>query len=152
MNLRAHPERIFLLKYLFIGLICCGFAVYAAYDGFLAYPAERPRAEAWENLQTEFKAEERTKLVAKWKTMAKENGWSAKQIRKDDNVAAIQNKIYWQYAFIVIGLGSFFHFLLGSIFFLLFIFTHILYKFNLRKVEKIRLPENGDKPEVSDFE
>ncbi|MGI9495938.1 MAG: hypothetical protein ACR2NK_07800 [Mariniblastus sp.] len=105
MNLRAHPERLFLLKYLFIGLICCGLAVYAAYDGFLAYPAELPRAEAWESLQTEFKAEERTKLVAKWKTMAKENGWSAKQVRKDDNVAAIQNKIYWQYAFIVIGLA-----------------------------------------------
>lgn len=104
MNLRAQPELNFLLKYLFIGLICCGFSVYAAYDGFLAYPAELPRAAAWENLQIEFKAEERTELIAKWKAMAKENGWSAKQIRKDDTVAAIQNKIYWQYAFIVIGL------------------------------------------------
>eukprot|EP01045_Picozoa_sp_COSAG04_P060085 COSAG04_NODE_30132_length_264_cov_0.945455_1_plen_32_part_01 len=32
MNLRAHPEKIFLLKYLAIGVICCGFAAYAAYD------------------------------------------------------------------------------------------------------------------------
>ena len=108
MNLRAHPEKIFLLKYLAIGVICCGFAAYAAYDGFLAYPAELPRATAWEKLQNEIEADptlDRTELVARWKAMAKENGWSAKQIRKDDTVAAIQNKIYWQYAFIVIGLA-----------------------------------------------
>ncbi|MDA7924284.1 hypothetical protein N9B60_02695 [Mariniblastus sp.] len=108
MNLRAHPERIFLLKYLAIGMICCAFAVYAAYDGFLAYPAELPRAHAWQKLQAEIEADstlDRTDLVAQWKTLAKENDWSAKQIRKDDTVSAIQNKIYWQYAFIVIGLS-----------------------------------------------
>ena len=74
MNLRAQPERMFLLKFLVIGLICCAFAVYSAYDGFLAYPAEIPRAAAWEKLQLENEAD------------------------------AIQNKIYWQYVFIGLGL------------------------------------------------
>lgn len=108
MNLRAHPERVFLLKYLAIGLICCGFALYAAYDGFIAYPAELPRATAWEELKTEIEADpalERADLVAQWKIISKENGWSAKQVQKDGTVAAIQNKIYWQYAFIIIGLS-----------------------------------------------
>jgi hypothetical protein len=107
MNLRAQPERIFLLKYLLIGLISCAFAAYSAYDGFFAYPAEIPRAAAWDKLQSENEADsslDRTDMIAQWKTMAKEKSWSAKQIRKDDTVAAIQNKIYWQYAFIGLGL------------------------------------------------
>ena len=108
MNLRAHPERNFLLKYFAIGIFCCAFAVYAAYDGCLAYPAELRRANAWKNLQVEREADpslERAALVARWKTIAKENGWSAKQIRKDDTAGAIQTKIYWQYVFMVIGLS-----------------------------------------------
>jgi len=107
MNLRANPERNFLLKYLAIGIACCAFAVYAGYDGFLAYPAELPRANAWKSLQDEKNADpsiEQTDLVARWKAIAKKNGWSAKQIRKDDTAAAIQSKIYWQYVFIVVGL------------------------------------------------
>ena len=52
-------------------------------------------------------------------------------------------KKYFNYSFILIGLGSLFHFLLGTIFFLFFLFTLLLYRFNLKKSETIKFPFLG---------
>ncbi len=103
MNLRATPEKKFLLKYLLIGLGCLGFAIYSFYDGIFAYPAKIPRSEAWAELKAQdLPAEE---LSKRWKVVAKENGWSSKQLTKDESIEAIKNLIIYQYIFMVIGLG-----------------------------------------------
>lgn len=108
MNLRAEPESKFLFKYLIIGVGCIGFAIYCFYDGFFAYPARIPRAEAWAKLEAQVESDpelDRAYLNDHWKVIAKENGWSSKQLTKDDTVEEIHNLIIYQYVFIVIGLA-----------------------------------------------
>lgn len=108
MNLRATPESKFLLKYLVIGIGCLGFAIYSFYDGVFAYPARIPRAQAWTELKAEIEADPnltRTDLNDRWKVVAKENGWSPKQLTKDETVKSIENLIIYQYVFMAIGLG-----------------------------------------------
>lgn len=106
MNLRANAERKFLLKYLFIGLICLAFGCWATYDGFVKYPNQIPRAQAWEELKQKIESTEAlsdANLGPMWEGIAKENGWSTKRLKKDESVASVQGKISYQYLFMAIG-------------------------------------------------
>ena len=107
MNLRANAEKKFLLKYLIIGIACLAFACWALYDGFVNYPSQIPRAQAWEDLVAEIEASEILSpedLSPKWKMKAEENGWSPKRLTDAHPVDALKKNILYQYAFIAIGL------------------------------------------------
>lgn len=104
MNLRAIPEKNFLLKYLLIGIGCLGFAAYSLYDGLIAYPAKLPRAEAFYKLKSD-ESLSPEELNAKWTAIATENGWSPKRLTKSEYPDQIRNKIVFQWVFLAIGLG-----------------------------------------------
>ncbi len=105
MNLRANPETKFLLKYLLIGIGCLAFFAWSMYDGFVKFPGEIPRAEAWEELETEMGANpDQTEKNERWKKIAEENGWSKKQLSVDDELPQLKTKIIYQYVFMALGL------------------------------------------------
>lgn len=107
MNLRANPETKFLLKYVLIGVGCVAFALWSAYDGFYAFPQKIPPAMAYEELLEKIESDPALSDADRkpmWEKIADENGWSAKLLKKDDDVASIKTKIIYQYVFIGIGL------------------------------------------------
>jgi len=107
MNLRANAETKFLLKYLLIGIACLAFAAWALYDGFINYPSQLPRAQAWEDLQAEIASSPDLSpedLSAEWKQISEENNWSSKRLTDAHPVAALEKNIIYQYIFIGIGL------------------------------------------------
>ncbi|MFK7766810.1 MAG: hypothetical protein AB8B55_06275 [Mariniblastus sp.] len=104
MNLRAYPEKNFLLKYLLIGIACLGFALYSLYDGLIGYPSMLPRAEAFYELKMD-KSLTPEEVNTKWKEVAKANGWSPKRLSKDEFPDHIKNTIVFQWVFLAIGLG-----------------------------------------------
>ena len=109
MNLRAKPEKMFLLKYLLIGAICLCFAGWATYDGFVKAPSELPRAQAWEELEAKIAADDNLtvgeNLSPMWKEISDKNGWDSKRLTEEKPVDAIKKFILYQYAFIGIGLA-----------------------------------------------
>jgi hypothetical protein len=108
MNLRANPESKFLLKYLLIGIGCLAFAAWSVYDGFIKFPGEIPRSEAWQKLESEMKLNPEATQTDKnnrWKEIAKENNWSPKQLGKDEQLSNLKTKIIYQYIFIGLGLA-----------------------------------------------
>ena len=108
MNLRANTEKKFLYKYLIIGAACLGFACWALYDGFINYPSQIPRAQAWENLVTKIDNSEilsSEDLSPMWKEISAKEGWSSKRLTDAHPVAAIEKNILYQYAFIALGLA-----------------------------------------------
>ncbi len=107
MNLRANAEKKFLLKYLIIGLACLAFACWATYDAFVKYPSQKPRAQAWEDLEAQIAESEILKpedLSPMWKQISEENDWDSKRPTDAHPVAALEKLILWQYVFIGIGL------------------------------------------------
>ena len=92
MEIRADWDSKFMLRFLLISLLLLGFGLYSLYDGFIAYPAEKLRAEAF--YAPEMEELEESARVARWQEVAKENGWKRSQPEKPD---AIQIDIYWQY-------------------------------------------------------
>ncbi len=100
MVIRANTESKFLLKYLFIGLVCLGFAGWAAYDGFVQAPHDLPRAEFWDGLKADQSLDSATR-DSRYKAFAKENGWPSK--RPSKSVDDIHQYIIWQYVFLVLG-------------------------------------------------
>jgi hypothetical protein len=104
MTLRAETNPAFLIKYLIIGLICTAFGCWASYDGFVAYPAKIPRAEAWEQLLKDESLDETAK-DKKYREMAQERDWPIKHPTKDETVEKIKSNIVWQYIFMAIGFG-----------------------------------------------
>ncbi len=108
MNLRANTEKKFLLKYLIIGAVCLAFAAWAVYDGFVNYPSQIPRAQAWEDLEAKIANSELLSsedLSPMWKEISEKEGWDSKRLTDAHPVAALEKNILYQYAFIVIGLG-----------------------------------------------
>jgi hypothetical protein len=69
MTIRAERDPRFYLRFLIIGLAALGFACWALYDGFIAYPHAQERALAFEKLLEEKRGEE-------WDAYAIERGWS----------------------------------------------------------------------------
>jgi len=107
MNLRANTEAKFLLKYLSIGIVCLAFAAWATYDGFVNYPSQIPRAQAWENLEAEIAADDNLtaeNLSPMWKKISAENNWDAKRLTTEHPVASLEKNILYQYVFIAVGL------------------------------------------------
>ena len=109
MNLRANPEKWFLLKYLLIGLVCLAFAGWATYDAFVKAPAKMPRAQAWEELEAKIAADDTLttgeNLSPMWKKISEENGWESKRLTEEHPVASIKKFILYNYGFIAIGLA-----------------------------------------------
>ena len=100
MTLRADAEKKFIYKFLLIGVVCFGFALFALYDGLVKFPSWMPSAEAWADLKADESLDDGERDT-RYKAMAEENGWPSKRHGKtpDD----IRQLIIWQYVFIVIG-------------------------------------------------
>jgi hypothetical protein len=69
MTIRAERDPRFYLRFLIIGLAALGFACWALYDGFIAYPLAQERALLFEKLLEDGRGED-------WDAEATERGWS----------------------------------------------------------------------------
>ena len=102
MTLRANADKKFLFKFLLIGVVCIGFALYALYDGLVKYPSWIPSAKAWAELKADESLDD-AERDARYKVLAEENDWPSKRHGKSPD--DIKQLIIWQYIFIVIGCG-----------------------------------------------
>ncbi len=87
MTERANFRNNYLMRYLIMATICIGGGLWFAYDGFIAWPADLPAAEAYDELREIEDAEER---IGRWEALANENGWpkstpkkTAEELRRD---------------------------------------------------------------------
>ena len=101
MKTRANTDNRFLLKYLIIGVGCLIFGALCIKDALIAYPAEIPRAAAWEELKAKYPEAD---WAPKWRELADENGWNSKRPKKDESVKAIKTRILWQWIMLAITL------------------------------------------------
>jgi hypothetical protein len=69
MTIRAERDPRFYLRFLIIGLVAWGFALWALYDGFIGYPDKQERALAFEKLLEEKRGDD-------WDAYAIDRGWS----------------------------------------------------------------------------
>ena len=68
MPVRATTDNRFYLRFLVIGVVAIGFALWSAYDGAIAYPAQRERALKYQELEKEDRVKE-------WPEVARAQGW-----------------------------------------------------------------------------
>ena len=92
MTLRANADKKFLFKFLLIGLICVGFALYSLYDGLVKYPSWMPSAEAWAELKADESLDD-AERDARYKVLAEQNGWPTK--RHGKSPYDIEQLIIW---------------------------------------------------------
>ncbi len=102
MKIRAESNKGFLQRFLLIAIVCFGFGLYCLYDGFIAYPKELERSEAYYQLLS---ASESGKdgeddyfssgIESEWGALARSNGWSLAKPKKEPPI--IRSDIIWQY-------------------------------------------------------
>ena len=92
MEIRAESDSKFMLRFLLIAVMLLGYALWSLYDGFVAYPKEMKRAEAF--YSAEMMAMGETDRAERWQVIAQENDWKRSKPKKPDEV---QGLIYWQY-------------------------------------------------------
>ena len=92
MEIRADSDTKFMLRFLLIAIMLLGYALWSLYDGFIAYPKEMKRAEAF--YAPEMMAMGDNERAEQWQVIAQENGWKRSKPKKPDEV---QGLIYWQY-------------------------------------------------------
>jgi hypothetical protein len=97
MIIRAIADVKFIRRYLFVALICLGFAGWSLYDGLVAYPKQLERSQTYYGLK-EPDEKIRNKM---WRELALEKGWSQ---GIPDEVEKIEKKIVWQYIMAAVGL------------------------------------------------
>ena len=68
MPVRATTDNRFYLRFLVIGVVAIGFALWSLYDGAIAYPAQRERALKYQELEKEDRVKE-------WPDVARAQGW-----------------------------------------------------------------------------
>jgi len=76
-TIRADVDPRHYLRFLLIGIVAFGFALYCLYDGFIAYPAQRVRALRYQELEKQSVDEDwqQRQLQEEWKQIAAENDW-----------------------------------------------------------------------------
>lgn len=75
MNLRTEINPRFLLRMGIVGLFCIGMTLYCLYDGLVAYPTQRERAEAYNAFKEEHPDVGQKDLFDMWKETVAEKGW-----------------------------------------------------------------------------
>jgi hypothetical protein len=73
MAIRSDSDRRYYRRFLIIGVLALGWAVYCLYDGFIGYPRQRERALAFQRLDDEYKGG--VEVLDKWHSYAQERGW-----------------------------------------------------------------------------
>ncbi|NOY30416.1 MAG: hypothetical protein GXP28_09665 [Planctomycetes bacterium] len=77
MTVRTNINTSHLVRLGLIGLFCGGFALACLYDGFVRYPNQRIRAEAFDEFKEEHSELDPKDIVDNWKEYAVEQGWPA---------------------------------------------------------------------------
>ena len=67
-TIHADSDPKYYLRFLFMGVVLVGFALWSLYDGLVAYPAQRERALVYEQMRDEGRAGE-------WAAYAEQQGW-----------------------------------------------------------------------------
>jgi len=75
MTVRTNINTSHLVRLGLIGLFCSGFAIACLYDGFIRYPNQRDRAEAFNEFKEEHHELDPKEIVDNWKEYAAEQGW-----------------------------------------------------------------------------
>ena len=68
MLLRAEVTKGYLVRLAIVALVGCGFALWALYDGFIAYPNQRERALKFQKLREEDR-------IGDWRELCNQRGW-----------------------------------------------------------------------------
>jgi hypothetical protein len=74
MAIRTVSDRRYYRRFIIIGVLALGWAVYCLYDGFIGYPNQRERALAFQRLEEEHRGD--VEVLDKWHSYAQERGWS----------------------------------------------------------------------------
>ncbi len=85
MTLRANSDPRYYLRFLLMGVVAIGFALWSLYDGAIAYPAQRVRALKYKELEKEDRADQ-------WPAYARERDWPTERPGKpkDEDDFAVQ--------------------------------------------------------------
>lgn len=110
-TVRADNDPKFYVRFKWVGIAMLCFMVYSIYDGFVRFPMELERYEAWKELSLQLEEEGLDKdldkelydqrFIDQWQEISNKAGWPVPvdQIVKERHVSAI----YSNYAFAVIG-------------------------------------------------
>jgi len=110
MTVRTHISTSHLVRLGLIGLFCSGFALACLYDGFVRYPNQRIRAEAFEKFKEEHHELDPKDIVDNWKEYAAEQGWPPNDRGKFRTDIQINGQ--FQMASVLMPIGLFFLILL----------------------------------------
>ncbi len=91
MNVKAHADRGYLVKYLLIGVTALAFGLWHANDALFKYPLLRPLADAYETLQGPLDENGQSAisdgdLQSSWKALTAENGWPDEVPKSNDEI------------------------------------------------------------------
>jgi hypothetical protein len=75
MAIRSNSDRRYYRRFLIIGTLALGWAVYCLYDGFIGYPNQRERALAYLRLEEEYRGRDPAELLDAWHKYAQERDW-----------------------------------------------------------------------------
>lgn len=91
MPVRASIDPKYVRQFLMTAGVFFAFALWFAYDGYIAYPRERDRALAYQKLKTEDRLDE-------WEKTAAEHGWSTKEPEKFERLFELDDPSVLQVA------------------------------------------------------
>jgi hypothetical protein len=91
--MKATISRHYLARNAAIALFCIGVSGWFFYDGTFAYPAQRERGLAFEELKEEYPDLEEKELLDKWGAVAEERGWPKKNPGEPKTEAEIQAQL-----------------------------------------------------------
>lgn len=76
MAIRAENDPRYSRRFLIMGILAIGFALWSLYDGFVAYPKQRERALAHLKLEEELRGGDPVVFRDRWHEYAQQRGWS----------------------------------------------------------------------------
>ena len=96
MKIRAERDPRFYLRFVIIGWVAIGFALWSLYDGAIQYPYAQERALAFQKLVEEGKADN-------WDAIAIENGWGTDTPQEPKEAEEHEADIKMQYAMFILA-------------------------------------------------
>jgi len=91
MTIRAERDPRFYFRFLLIGLLALGFALWSLYDGLIGYPGKQERALAFEKLLSEKRGDD-------WDAYATQRGWSTTPPQEPKSEEEYEVSIKMQFA------------------------------------------------------
>jgi hypothetical protein len=75
MAIRTDSDARYYRRFLIIGIVALGWALYCLYDGFIGYPNQRDRGLAYQQLEKELEGGDPIVFRDRWEELARLNNW-----------------------------------------------------------------------------